>query len=212
MSAARTLPPIATLNGLSADEFSAVVGPLFENAPMFLALLAARRPLASDEALWPAALEIARAMPEAAQVELIDAHPRLGAPPASVSAMSFREQGYGSSDAEAEAVRPAESPGAADAAGATESPGVAEPAAAAEAARAVEPAGAFAAELERLNQAYEARFGFRYCVFVNGRSRAELIPGMVAALEADRAAEIERAIGDIVAIAQARAVTLRARS
>jgi 2-oxo-4-hydroxy-4-carboxy-5-ureidoimidazoline decarboxylase len=187
MSAARTLPPIATLNGLPPDEFAAVVGPLFENAPTFLALLAARRPLASDEALWPAALEIARAMPEAAQVELIDAHPRLGAPPASVSAMSFREQGYGSCEAQA--------------ADAVESPGVAE------AAGAVEPAGAVAAELERLNLAYEARFGFRYCVFVNGRSRAELIPGMVAALEADRAAEIERAIGDIVAIAQARAGT-----
>ena len=32
--------------------------------------------------------------PEPLQVELIDAHPRLGAPPATVSAMSFREQGY----------------------------------------------------------------------------------------------------------------------
>jgi 2-oxo-4-hydroxy-4-carboxy-5-ureidoimidazoline decarboxylase len=201
MSAARTLPPIASLNGLSADEFSAVVGPLFENAATFLALLAARRPLASDEALWPAALEIARAMPEAAQVELIDAHPRLGAPPASVSAMSFREQGYSSS--EAQPAGATESPGVAEAAGAVEPPGVAE------AAGATESAGAVAAELERLNQAYEARFGFRYCVFVNGRPRAELIPGMVAALEADRAAEIERAIGDIVAIAQARAGTLK---
>ena len=33
-------------------------------------------------------------MPEDEQLELIDAHPRLGAPPASVSAASFREQGY----------------------------------------------------------------------------------------------------------------------
>ena len=32
--------------------------------------------------------------PKPLQVELVDAHPRLGAPPASVSAMSFREQGY----------------------------------------------------------------------------------------------------------------------
>jgi 2-oxo-4-hydroxy-4-carboxy-5-ureidoimidazoline decarboxylase len=28
------------------------------------------------------------------QTELLDAHPRIGAPPASVSAMSYREQGY----------------------------------------------------------------------------------------------------------------------
>ena len=33
-------------------------------------------------------------MPEDEQIELIDAHPRLGAPPASVSALSHREQGY----------------------------------------------------------------------------------------------------------------------
>ena len=40
-----------------------------------------------------------------------------------------------------------------------------------------------AAELERLNDAYEARFGFRYCVFVAGRPREALLPGMAAALE-----------------------------
>jgi 2-oxo-4-hydroxy-4-carboxy--5-ureidoimidazoline (OHCU) decarboxylase len=33
-------------------------------------------------------------MPESEQLELIDAHPRLGAPPGAVSALSFREQGY----------------------------------------------------------------------------------------------------------------------
>src|SRR5436190_18143736 len=34
---------------------------------------------------------------------------------------------------------------------------------------------AVAAELESLNAAYEARFGFRYCVFVDGRPRAVLV-------------------------------------
>ena len=194
MTAARTLPPIAILDGLPADEFAGVVGPLFENAPTFVATLAASRPFASYEALWPAALEIAIAMPEAAQVELIDAHPRLGAPPASVSAMSFREQGYGSSQPKA--------------AGAAESARAAQAADTELAAQAAQASGAVAAELERLNQVYEARFGFRYCVFVNGRSRAELIPGMVAALEADRASEIERALGEIVTIAEARSRTL----
>jgi len=42
-------------------------------------------------------------MPEDEQIELIDAHPRLGAPPASVSALSHREQGY-------DAKRPRRSP------------------------------------------------------------------------------------------------------
>ena len=86
-------------------------------------------------------------MPVAEQIELIDAHPRLGAPPASVSALSFVEQGYAAEEAE-QAAHDAE----------------------------VERARV-AAELDRLNAAYEARFGFRYCVFVAGRSRAELLPG-----------------------------------
>ena len=101
-------------------------------------------------------------MPEAEQVELIDAHPRRGAPPDSVSANSFREQGDDR-----------------------------------ETAAAVE-------ELATLNDAYEARFGFRFCIFVAGRSRPELVPVLRAALDADRAAERRRAIGDVIAIAQDR--------
>jgi 2-oxo-4-hydroxy-4-carboxy--5-ureidoimidazoline (OHCU) decarboxylase len=118
--------------------------------------------------LFARARSIAHGMPEAEQVELIDAHPRLGAPPASVSAMSFAEQGY---DREPEA-------------------------AAQEASRV-----ALAAELERLNAAYEGGLGFRYCVFVAGRPRAALIPGMAAALDADRDAEIHRAVDVVVDIA-----------
>jgi 2-oxo-4-hydroxy-4-carboxy--5-ureidoimidazoline (OHCU) decarboxylase len=67
-----------------------------------------------------------------------------------------------------------------------------------------------ASELERLNAAYEARFGFRYCVFVNGRSRAALLPEFRTALGADRAAEIERALDAVVDIARARYATLTA--
>ena len=37
-------------------------------------------------------------MPRDEQLELIDAHPRLGAPPGAVSALSFREQGYDHGD------------------------------------------------------------------------------------------------------------------
>jgi 2-oxo-4-hydroxy-4-carboxy--5-ureidoimidazoline (OHCU) decarboxylase len=68
--------------------------PLFEGAPGFLWRLAAARPAGSAERLFGRARELAHATPEPLQLELIDAHPRLGALPASVSAMSFREQGY----------------------------------------------------------------------------------------------------------------------
>ena len=149
------------------------MAPLFEGAPRFLARLAAAGPFADDVTLFSAARSIAHAMPQAEQLELIDAHPRLGAPPDSVSAASFVEQGYDRADASPAA--PAE-----DAAG---------------------DAAALAAELARRNDAYEARFGFRYCVFVAGRPREALLPGMAAALDADRDAEIHRAIDAVVDIA-----------
>ena len=151
-----------------ADEFEAAVAPLFEGAPQFLARLADARPFATPDELFATARSIAHAMPEADQVELIDAHPRLGAPPGSVSALSFVEQGYDRD--------------AADEAAETERARV-------------------AAELERLNAAYEARFGFRYCVFVAGRPRAALIPGFEAALERPRDDELRRALDAVVDIA-----------
>jgi 2-oxo-4-hydroxy-4-carboxy--5-ureidoimidazoline (OHCU) decarboxylase len=77
-----------------AEAFEAVTAPLFEGAPRFLARLAAARPFASMDELFERARAIAHAMPPDEQIELIDAHPRLGAPPGSVSPMSFVEQGY----------------------------------------------------------------------------------------------------------------------
>ena len=62
-----------------------------------------------------------------------------------------------------------------------------------------------AAELDRLNREYEWRFGFRYCVFVAGRSRAELIPGFAAALARERDSELHRALDAVVDIAIDRA-------
>jgi 2-oxo-4-hydroxy-4-carboxy--5-ureidoimidazoline (OHCU) decarboxylase len=153
---------VAELDALPADAFVATASPWFEGAPRFLARLAAARPFRDESTLFARAAAIALAMPEDEQLELIGAHPRLGAPPASVSSASFREQGY---DRETTAA---------------------------------------IGELERLNEAYEARFGFRFCVFVDGRSRPELVPVLAAALAADRAAEIRRALGDVVAIARDR--------
>jgi 2-oxo-4-hydroxy-4-carboxy--5-ureidoimidazoline (OHCU) decarboxylase len=61
-----------------------------------------------------------------------------------------------------------------------------------------------AAELDRLNREYEAQFGFRYCVFVAGRSRAELLPDMAASLTRERDSELHRALDAVVDIAEAR--------
>ncbi len=167
---------IDRLDVVAPGAFAAAVAPLFEGARHFLGRLAMARPFGTIEALFEGARGIAHAMPLDEQLELIDAHPRLGASPASVSALSFVEQGYDR--------------------GGTER-------ATAELARVV-------AELDRLNAAYEARFGFRYCVFVAGRSRAALLPEMTAALRADRDAEIVRALDAVVDIARDRYATLTA--
>ena len=145
---------------------------LFEGAPGFLDRLEADAPFTDDATLFARAREIAHAMPEEEQIELVDAHPRLGAAPGTVSAMSYREQGYD---------RPSVSSDAA-----TDAPSTAVD---------------VAAELDRLNAAYEARHGFRYCVFVAGRSREALLPDMAAALDADRTAELHRALDAVVDIA-----------
>lgn len=167
-------PDLAALNAAPPAAAEAILAPLFEGAPRFLARLVAARPFAEWDVLFEAARRIAHEMPEAEQVQLVDAHPRLGAPPGTVSPLSHREQGYD---------RP---PGPVPADG---TDGI-----------------AVAAELARLNAAYEARFGFRYCVFVAGRPRAELVPGMAAALAEDREAELHRALDAVVEIAAARRV------
>jgi 2-oxo-4-hydroxy-4-carboxy--5-ureidoimidazoline (OHCU) decarboxylase len=178
------LPSLEALNHLPDDEFAITVGPLFEQAPRFLARLAAARPFGSWDELFERSLQIALAMPEVDQLELIDGHARLGADPAAVrarSALSYREQGYDQPAAAGEDPQPAADEG-------------------------------LAAELTRLNEAYEDRFGFRFLVFVAGRSREELARVMRAALGAERGAEIRRALTDVVAIARDRGARLDAKA
>jgi 2-oxo-4-hydroxy-4-carboxy-5-ureidoimidazoline decarboxylase len=134
---------------------------LFEGAPAFVRALLAEP---ADDRLARAEA-IALSMTEADQIELLNSHPRIGAAPGAVSAMSYREQGY------------------------DRYPGTAE----------------LQARLDRLNDEYERRFGFRFVIFVAGRSRAEIADVMQAHLDADRAAEKRRALADVIAIARDRA-------
>ena len=60
------------------------------------------------------------------------------------------------------------------------------------------------AELAELNRAYEDRFGFRFVVFVNRRSRAEILPVLRERLAHTREQELETGLDDLVAIAQDR--------
>jgi 2-oxo-4-hydroxy-4-carboxy--5-ureidoimidazoline (OHCU) decarboxylase len=57
------------------------------------------------------------------------------------------------------------------------------------------------AELLELNRAYEERFGFRFVVFVDGRSKRELIPVFRERLGHSREQELDTALRELVAIA-----------
>jgi len=166
MGTAGTQPSMASLDTMDAREFAAAVGPLFENAPAYLSLLAAARPFSTWDSLLVAAEQIALSAPDAVQQELLAAHPRIGAPPVSVSSLSYREQGYDREQQDA------------------------------------------IAALGPLNDAYEARYGFRYVIFVAGRPRSAIVPLLEQALHRDRDAERRRGLRDVVAIARARAIAL----
>jgi 2-oxo-4-hydroxy-4-carboxy--5-ureidoimidazoline (OHCU) decarboxylase len=240
--------PIEELDALPATAFSEVLSPLFEGAPGFLGRLALDRPYGSWWNLLERARVIAHAMPEPEKIELLNAHPRLGAPPETVSRMSFEEQGYGPADsapaaaardataspapspaprvgpaplpgplARRVAARPSEPPeaprwGAASSAGAA--PTRAAPTAPGAAAAPSPPLGTeegdtTRARLARLNAAYEDWFGFRYCVFVAGRSLEALVPELEKALTQSRDHELHRGIDAVIDIGIARSGAAR---
>ncbi|MEP7104375.1 MAG: 2-oxo-4-hydroxy-4-carboxy-5-ureidoimidazoline decarboxylase [Chloroflexota bacterium] len=61
------------------------------------------------------------------------------------------------------------------------------------------------AELERLNSEYEAKFGFRFVVFVAGRSRAQVLEVLRGRLARSREDEMREGLEAIIAIAENRA-------
>jgi 2-oxo-4-hydroxy-4-carboxy-5-ureidoimidazoline decarboxylase len=68
------------------------------------------------------------------------------------------------------------------------------------------------ARLDALNAQYEARFGFRYVVFVNGRPRSAIAEEIEEALSSQRDAELDRALSDVFAIARHRLVNSATQS
>jgi len=59
-------------------------------------------------------------------------------------------------------------------------------------------------ELEELNRRYEAKFGFRFVVFVNRRPKGELVPILRERLERTREQELATALDELVSIAEDR--------
>ena len=59
-------------------------------------------------------------------------------------------------------------------------------------------------ELLRLNADYEARHGFRFVVFVNRRPKTEILDVLRSRIDRPTDAELETALGELVAIAEDR--------
>jgi 2-oxo-4-hydroxy-4-carboxy--5-ureidoimidazoline (OHCU) decarboxylase/N-acetylglutamate synthase-like GNAT family acetyltransferase len=197
----REFPLMEDLDLLPPEAFVNEMMPLFEGGGRFLAHLAEARPFETDEGMLAAAFEAAHAAGEDEQIELIEAHPPIGADPEAVSAMSYAEQGY--------AREASDAPPASGLGGEEESLlSDAELAEEAEAERRREIARAYE-ELQMLNELYEQRFGFRYVVFVAGRPKTEIVPLLERALHGDREAELRRAVDDAIYIAGDRLRRLR---
>jgi len=140
---------------------------LFERAGPLIARLRREAPFASDRAMLARAREILGELPEADQIAVINAHPRIGERPDRVraqSALSFEEQGYD---------------------------------------RDTTPPEVFL-RLASLNEEYEQKFGFRFVVFVNRRSKEALVPLLEARLRGRRDEERLTALREILAIAEDR--------
>jgi 2-oxo-4-hydroxy-4-carboxy-5-ureidoimidazoline decarboxylase len=86
------LPEADGFNSLSADGFADALAPLFEGVRRFPRRLADARPFDSDAALFSAAREAAAVAPEDELVELLGAHPRIGADTGAMSDLSRSEQ------------------------------------------------------------------------------------------------------------------------
>ena len=91
----RAFPRMSDIDALPSEAAAHVLAPLFEAAPRFLERLVAKRPFGDDTTMIERAHDLARTIPEDEQIELLDAHPRIGADPATVSTLSHAEQGYG---------------------------------------------------------------------------------------------------------------------
>jgi 2-oxo-4-hydroxy-4-carboxy-5-ureidoimidazoline decarboxylase len=89
-----SLLPLDALNEASESEFVDALKPLFEAAGPLGAALYARRPFGSYAELLDNAAVAGQRLSGPQQVEVVNAHPRIGENPARLSELSYREQGY----------------------------------------------------------------------------------------------------------------------
>lgn len=120
----------------------------------------------------------------------MNAHPRIGAPKGTLSAMSAREQGGGQGIIIIVVINT--------------SCGIFQ--------SAIDDPDAVMETLRSLNAEYEAKFGFKFIVFVNGRPKKDLIPVLQERLKNQNVkAELELGLSEMMAIATDRLTKQRGR-
>ncbi|KAJ2898836.1 hypothetical protein GGI21_000691 [Coemansia aciculifera] len=130
-----SLPTISETNHLSLSEFTQVISLLFEPTALLTRRIYDSRPFESYDKLLDRASELIRDLSPLEQLEVVNAHPRIGEKTTNLSALSCMEQGTKSANEDQVMAKWAE-----------------------------------------LNREYEAVYGFRFVVFVNGRSKESLFP------------------------------------
>ncbi|GBC07181.1 hypothetical protein RclHR1_00730030 [Rhizophagus clarus] len=175
------LIPISELNELSYEEFISKINILFEPSLSLANALYSSRPFASYISLISSATDFIQnpELPFSTKLEIINAHPRLGENKKNLSTLSLREQGYMESSTKYNSSQ-------------NESDTVNED----EIVNTI---------LQELNHKYEEKFGFRFVIFVNGRSRKEIIPILQDKLaNGNQDDELKRGLLDMMNIANDR--------
>ncbi|KAI9503974.1 hypothetical protein GGI25_000856 [Coemansia spiralis] len=166
------LPTISETNHLDLTEFTRVISLLFEPTALLTHRIYESRPFQSYDQLLDRADELIKELSPLEQLEVVNAHPRIGEKATSLSALSRIEQGNASAN-EDEVL----------------------------------------AKWARLNKEYEDKYGFRFVVFVNGRSKESLFPIVEERIaHGDKNKELVTGLSEMVDIARDRARKLQAAS
>jgi 2-oxo-4-hydroxy-4-carboxy--5-ureidoimidazoline (OHCU) decarboxylase len=163
------LSTIDELNAATPLAFTQTLHILFESAPQLSSQLLLFRPFPSYKDLLETASSLINKLPVQDKIEIVNAHPRIGADKNTLSLLSHSEQGYTSTIVGEE-----------------------------------EDDVLIHELLNQLNEAYEEKFGFKFVIFVNGRSRKSLIPEFKKRLLNEGDDELERGLCEMMQIAHDR--------
>ncbi|KAJ2823989.1 hypothetical protein IWW50_003537, partial [Coemansia erecta] len=165
-----TLPTICKTNHLSLSEFTSVISLLFEPTALLTQRIYDARPYESYDQLLDKARELITELSPLEQLEVVNAHPRIGENAAKLSALSKMEQGNAAANEDA-----------------------------------------VLAKWAALNKEYEDKYGFRFVIFVNGRSKESLFPIVEDRIaNSTKIQELATGLSEMVDIARDRAHKLQA--